>query len=262
MVCAIFYQDLDNDGISEIVIGQQVLNNDRYLRWTGTGGKGSNYWGLLSLVADINLDGSPDVVAGNTVYNADGSIQVRFALRDGFNAVANFDDDAFPEIVLVEYGRVYLLNYDGSIKWGPVTIPHGGYGGPPTIADFDNDGEPEIGVAGAYRYVVFETDGSIKWQTVIRDGSSNVTGSSVFDFDGDGSTEVVYRDEVRLRIYRGTDGATLFETPMSSATRCEYVLVADVDADGNAEIVAVANNTNGYGPRSVPLSMAVHRIAG
>lgn len=251
--------DLDNDGIPEIVIGRQVFNNDGSLRWTGSGGFGSNggdnpytsfnFFGLLSLVADINLDGSPDVVAGNTVYNADGSIQVRFPLPDGFNAIANCDDDTFPEIVLVSVGNVYLLEHDGTIKWGPVAIPRGGRGGPPTIADYDSDGEVEIGVAGALRYVVLETDGSIKWETIIQDGSSNVTGSSVFDFDGDGSAEVVYRDEVRLRIYRGIDGATLFETPMSSTTRCEYVLVADVDADGNAEIVATANDINGFGPQ-------------
>lgn len=241
--------DLDSDGTPEIVIGRQVLNNDGTIRWTGTGGRGSNQYAPLSLVADINLDGSPDVVAGNTVYNADGSIQVQFLPEDGYNAVANFDDDAFPEIVLVTNSRVYLLNYDGSIIWGPVTIPEGGVGGPPTIADFDSDGEVEIGVAGSLRYVVFETDGSIKWASVIRDTSSNRTGSSVFDFDGDGSAEVVYRDELYLRIYRGTDGATLFETPMSSCTWLEYVLVADVDADGNAEIVAVANNHCDYGPQ-------------
>ncbi|MBV6465470.1 MAG: hypothetical protein PGMFKBFP_00747 [Anaerolineales bacterium] len=241
--------DIDNDGVPEIILGRQVLNNDGSLRWSGSGGSGSNYIGPLSLVADINLDGSPDVVAGNTIYNADGSIQMRFSLRDGFNAVANFDDDSFPEIVLVTYGTVYLLGHDGTIKWGPVNIPYGGYGGPPTIADFDNDGEVEVGVAGAYRYVVFETDGSIKWQTITQDYSSHMTGSSVFDFDGDGSAEVVYRDEVMLRIYRGADGTILFETPMSSCTWYEYVLVADVDADGNAEIVAVANNNCGKGPQ-------------
>jgi len=125
----------------------------------------------------------------------------------------------------------------------------GGVGGPPTVADYDNDGQPEIGVAGASRYVVFETNGTLKWATVTQDSSSNRTGSSVFDFDGDGSAEVVYRDELKLRVYRGTDGFVLFQTAMSSCTWHEYVLVADVDADGNAEIVAVANNNCGFGPQ-------------
>ena len=36
---------------------------------------------------------------------------------------------------------------------------------------------------------------------------------------------------------------------MSSCTWYEYVLVADVDADANAEIVAVANDNCGFGPQ-------------
>lgn len=241
--------DLDQDGIPEIVIGRQVLNaTNGSVRWTGTGGSGSQGVGPLSIVADVNLDGHPDVIAGNTVYNANGSILWRNAgIGDGLTAVANFDADPYPEIVLVTGGRVYLLGYGLTNKWASyVTVTNGG-GGPPTIADFDGDGQPEIGVAGSSRYVVIETAGTNKWAGVTQDGSSWVTGSSVFDFEGDGSAEVVYRDELKLRVYRGTDGAILFETNMSSCTAHEYALVADVDADGNAEVVAVANNNCGFG---------------
>ena len=243
--------DLDKDGVPEILIGRQVLNNDGTIRWTGAGGRGSqSNIGPLSLVADVDLDGSPEVVAGNTVYSASGAIKWRnAALPDGYNAVANFDADPEAEIVLVSGGRVWLLEHDLTVKWGPVSIPGGGNGGPPTVADFDGDGSPEIGVAGASRYAVFETDGSLKWAAVTQDGSSNVTGSSVFDFDGDGAAEVVYRDELKLRIYRGVDGAVLFDTPMSSCTWYEYPLVADVDGDDDAELLVVANNNCGYGPQ-------------
>ena len=97
-------------------------------------------------------------------------------------------------------------------------------------------------MAGATRYAVFETDGTLKWAVVIQDTGSNVTGSSVFDFDGDGNMEVVYGDEYYIRIYRGSDGAVLYSMPKSSSTTYEYPLIVDVDADGNAEIVAVAND--------------------
>ncbi len=239
--------DLDTDGDPEIIIGATVLNNDGTLRWIGTGGRGRNWFenlGGIPLVADIDLDGVPEVVAGNTVYKNDGTIlwMNTFYIYDGFNAVANFDDDPYAEIVLVSKGWVYLFEHDGIIKWGPVPVQGGGRGGAPTIADFDGDGEPEIGVAGYARYVVFDTDGSILWQSITQDYSSNVTGSSVFDFDGDGQAEVVYNDEKYLRIYRGSNGQVLFSTPNSSATAVEYPIIVDVDNDNRAEIIVSAND--------------------
>jgi hypothetical protein len=242
--------NLDESGTPEIVVGRQVLNSsDGTVRWTGTGGRGSiSNVGPLALVSDVDLAGLPDVVAGNTVYNANGSIAFQNAsLPDGHNAVANFDSDPQAEIVLVSGGFVWLLEHDLAVKWGPVAIPGGGAGGPPTIADFDGDGQPEIGVAGASRYVVLETNGTVKWQTVVQDGSSNRTGSSVFDFEADGAAEVLYADELYLRVFGGSDGAVLFQTLKSSCTWHEYPIVVDVDADSHAEIVAVANNNCGYG---------------
>jgi hypothetical protein len=52
----------------------------------------------------------------------------------------------------------------------------------------------------------------------------------------------VYNDEEFFRIYRGSDGWELFEEGNSSRTRTENPAIADVDNDGNAEIVFPANN--------------------
>jgi hypothetical protein len=112
----------------------------------------------------------------------------------------------------------------------------------PILASFDPSTKLSvIGVAGFSAYTVFETDGTIRWSKPIVDYSSNLTGSSVFDFDGDGQSEVVYGDEYFLRIFRGTDGTVLYELPKSSGTTYELPVIADVDNDGNAEIIAVAN---------------------
>lgn len=237
--------DLDQDGVPEIVVGGTVFNADGTLRWRGDAvgglGRGANSWGTLSAVADLDLDGSPEVVAGKSAYRADGSLYWNADTPDGLVAVGNFDDDGFPEIVVVQSG-VYLLEHDGTKKWGPIAIPGGGLGGPPTIADLDGDGLPEIGVAGATRYVVYEHDGTVKWQATVQDGSSHSTGSSVYDFDGDGAAEVVYGDERFLWIFRGSDGAVLYQVAKPSGTTFELPVVADVDGDGSAEIVAAANN--------------------
>ena len=118
----------------------------------------------------------------------------------------------------------------------------------------------KLGVAGSSLYTAIDTDGSIMWQTGIQDGTSSITGSSVFDFDSDGRAEVVYSDETRLWVFSGLSGEVKLELPLSSATWIEYPVVADVDADGSAEIVVVANDNNGsfgndrgirvYGPAS------------
>ncbi|MEZ4271384.1 MAG: CARDB domain-containing protein [Myxococcota bacterium] len=75
---------------------------------------------------------------------------------------------------------------------------------------------------------------------------SSVTGSSVFDFNGDGAAEVVYNDECYFRVYDGTNGNVLFAEPSESRTRIEYPVVADVDNDGNAEIVFGVSNESGF----------------
>ena len=228
--------DLNNDGIPEIVIGRQALDRSGNLLWTGTGGQGGHF----SLVADIDLNGTPEIIAGNTVYTNTGEIVWQLSLPDGKNGVANFDNDPYPEIVLISNGNMWLIAHTGEVEWGPVRFGIGG--GPPTIADVDGDGEPEIGVAGAYSYHVFKSDGTLLWNTRISDRTSASTGSSVFDFDGDGALEVVYSDELYLRIYNGSDGTVLFRTPLLSYTWHEYPVVVDVDNDHNAEIVAVANH--------------------
>ncbi len=239
--------DIDGDGLPEIVIAATVLDNRGRIRWSSGPGTGENRsgYGALSAVANLDLFGHQEVVGGNTAYRSDGSVLWHnAALHDGYNAIANLDEDRFPEVVLVSQQRVFVLEHDGVIKWGPISLPgpvDQNWGGPPTVADVDGDDEAEIGVAGGYYYTVFETDGRIKWSSATQDLSSAVTGSSVFDFEGDGTAEVVYADERMLRIYRGTDGRVLWETPSPSGTAYDLPVVADVDADGNAEIVASSN---------------------
>ena len=184
--------NLRGDGQAEIVIGRQVLDAAGNLLWSGAGDRGNQgSTGPLSIVSDIDLDGTPEIIAGRTIYNgAAGGIERMGGIGDGYNAVADFIGDQRAEVVLVSNGQVQLLDANMAVIWS-ASIPGGGAGGPPTVADFDNDGQVEIGVAGAGQYVVFETNGAVKWTRAIQDFSSNRTGSSVFDFEGDGAAEVV-----------------------------------------------------------------------
>ena len=238
--------DLDQDGTAEIVVGARIFSHLGEVEGEGAYGIGSNYsayWYTSSAIADVTGDGFLEVVAGNAIYDATGAAIWHNGLADGNPAVANFDADDAGEIVVVSSGGVRLQDDDGSVIWGPVGLVGAGGGGTPTIADYDGDGEPEIGVSGAGTYDVLDTDGSLLWSNPIVDASSSRTGSSVFDFDGDGMSEVVYADEHTLWIFAGLDGAVLHaETNHASGTLAEYPVIADVDADGNAEIVLASNN--------------------
>ncbi|MCH2110716.1 MAG: VCBS repeat-containing protein, partial [Polyangiaceae bacterium] len=79
------------------------------------------------------------------------------------------------------------------------------------------------------------------WQRGSDDASSKSTSSSVFDFNGDGVAEVIYNDECEMRVYDGVNGAVYYNENSRSRTGIENPIVADVDNDGNAEIVTVLN---------------------
>ena len=275
--------DVDGDGSPEVVVGNIVLNGQTgALRWNGRAtvgagaGVGNNaFLGPVSTVADIDLDGQMEVIAGNTVYNgADGAEEWTFDFPsassgcggavacDGYVAIGNFDADDQAEVVIVRRGDVWILEHDGTLKQR-IPIPTIGSGlnesGPPTIADFDGDGRPEIGTAGARFYVVLDLDCEgdplpsecasqhVLWQVPNDDDSSRATGSSVFDFEGDGAAEVVYADETSFRIFDGRTGAILYDDPTHrSNTRMEMPIVVDVDNDGKSEVVVPEPN-NGAG---------------
>ncbi|MEN8218750.1 MAG: carboxypeptidase-like regulatory domain-containing protein, partial [Pseudomonadota bacterium] len=234
--------DLDGDGQAEIVIDKTVLDANGDERWKGS----SSYFGYqLSVIADINLDGKPEVVVGPSAYDADGNLLwENSSLNDGAVAIANFNEDPFPEIILVGGGSVHMLNHQGEIIWGPVIVaPRAG--GAPTIADADGDGILDIGVAGRNQYFVINSDGSIKWSSYIEDGSEQ-TGSIFFDFDGNGEVEIVYCDMRRLRVFNGKTGEVIFAIYNSSVTAKEYPVIADVDNDNHADLV-VPSFANQYG---------------
>ena len=222
-------------------------------------------WGNPMTVADVDLDGKPEVVEGNGTFKYTPG--AGFSLIPGwvgtgdvgFTAVADFGD--FPGVAGDAAGRpeVVVVNTDGvriqTILGAVVFSAAGGYGsgGPPTVADFDGDGKPEVGVAYGDKYVVYRLackgtpagcagDG-ILWSSPSQDKSSAKTGSSVFDFNGDGRADVVYGDECFVRVYDGPSGKVIFSQGRFSSTWEENVVVADVDGDAAAEIVLSASGT-------------------
>ncbi len=224
----------------------------------------------IPVLYDVDADGVLDFVGINGVARRDGTMiwhDPLFASESGYTAVADVDLDGDPDVVATSVQSHQVVVWDaatGARLAGPVEITPTSDpaisarvamvmaanptrdaldgGGPPTIANFDDDPEPEIALAGGYAYVIFEHDLTRKWYDVTQDTSSRATGSSVFDFEGDGIAEVLYNDELVFRAYRGPTGDEYLQRCNTSGTLTEYPIVVDVDNDDHAEIVLVEND--------------------
>ncbi|HEX5071128.1 MAG TPA: putative Ig domain-containing protein [Vicinamibacterales bacterium] len=265
--------DLDGDGKPEIVVHHNgrtsqtpsgistedlvtVFGNDGHVRWT------RRVPGLPSqetlTIADIDLDGRPDIVIGTAALDRDGNVEwntksTNPGILDA--AVANLDSDPFAEIVYVDrFGQLYCYEHTGAKKWGPVSTPGTWSFGMVTIADTDGDGVPEIlqprALAGSV-IDVRDANGNLV-RTMSLPGSLNTLPQggfvTVFDLNGDGAPEVIYQtfngsfdtanSHGSLFIFDGPTGALLHEFHASRSSAGDAgAIVADVDGDGSAEIV-------------------------
>ncbi|MGE0792219.1 MAG: hypothetical protein AB7S26_41485 [Sandaracinaceae bacterium] len=258
--------DMNGDGVAEIVVGNQIVQADGSAVVTAM----LDATNAIPVLYDVDDDPDLELIGINGVANYDGSVvwtDPLFSGEAGYVAVADVDLDGDPDIVATSVQSHQVTIRDGrtgALLAGPIEITPSGDpiidakvaarmaadptrdpltgGGPPTIANFDGDPEPEIALAGGYAYVIFENDLSLKWYEVTQDTSSRATGSSVFDFEGDGVAEVLYNDELAFRAFRGPTGDVYLSRCNTSGTLTEFPLVVDVDNDDHAEIILVENN--------------------
>ncbi len=239
--------DMDGDGLAEVTVARIIIDSAGNLIAKGSLGKGGTAsYGAMSVPADLDLDGQVELITGNAAYDVDGNVVWQNGGLDGMVAVADFDLDGDGEIVKVTGKTVVGMETDGTEVWGPLNYP--GNMGAPAIDDLDGDGTPELLFAAQNSLVAMEWGGDVIWTAAITD-SSGAAGPSLFDFEMDGYPEVLFADEQKIRFFSGLDGAVKFSSDAhQSGTILEYPVVADVDNDGEVEIVLghhTANNTIG-----------------
>lgn len=221
--------DFDHDGLQEMAIRGKVYKI-HLTNQMGTAGNSSSLWrqvsnnphpnsGLATILADFDLDGNLNILVHDKKW---------FYIWDPYTGQVNID-------------QIKGTNYEGM--------------GCPTVGDIDNDGYPEIIYSGPLHITAWDIGkksvATVKWRLTTGD-VSGYTGLSLFDFNQDNFLEIVYRDEVRLRIINGSSTATvmtdLASIPCTSGTQGEYPVIADIDRDGQADIIITGGKDNASAP--------------
>ncbi|MDC0671231.1 FG-GAP repeat domain-containing protein, partial [Nannocystis radixulma] len=231
----------------EIIFNHEVYDHNGVLLWAQTNPQAGEL--EASVGVDLDGDGKMEVVTGHSAYRYDGSVyweKYPQVSSQSIPQIANLDDDPFPEVFITSGQGLWMLEHDGTVKWGPTTptgVPAGSYltwMRPGTVHDFDGDSQPEYASSSSAFYAVYEGNpATVLWQSQVVD-SSGAAGGTAFDFLGDGVAEAMYADEQNFRIYDGITGQVLLTQARISLTLSEYPIVADVDNDGSAEILVVS----------------------
>lgn len=270
-------------GVGRISMGIVAYNADGTIRWEFTGpDQGGDIDGKPLYVADLDLDGTVEVLYHTSVVHEQNGVPVlKFNLtapNDPFSvttshlslAIANLDNDPFPEIVGRNNARLFVFEHTGAIKWQldrPTSTT-----AEITVGEFDGDPLPEIvyleGTGNgnnASWLTLFDTDGTVIWthEGTIFDGSGagvqldRGPSAMAFDFDRDGIDEItIVMDALDggsgLFMFDGTDGSLIdFFDGLGGpvTTQGGSATIADTDGDGAAEIIYVdytANLNTGY----------------
>jgi len=274
---SVFAIDVDGDGDSDVL---SASANDNKIAWyENTDGAGTfgpqtiitdNAFGASAVAAaDMDGDGDTDVLAGaaneNSIswYENDGN--EAFALHQTITtkadgvvtlSIADVDGDNDPDLISASMN-------DGKIAWYENTGA-GTFGTQNLISvidgasfvffgDVDSDGDIDV-------LSTSENDDNIPWYentdgrgtfaspTVIN--TAAIGGPSVVlgnDLDGDGDTDmlVAFAFDDRIVWYENTDGTGAFtekQTLSLSADGVESLFVADIDSDGDPDVLSASWN--------------------
>ncbi len=172
----------------------------------------------------------------------------------GAPAVADLDGDGRPEII-INWGHVIeAIQDDGSLLWRYETGQTNLFRpSAVTVADVTGDGEVNLITASAvsagfnifvHQLMVLDTAGGLVWQQDVADNTASASGVAAQDLTGNGVWEILWNGNVDgLLLLNGPDGKRLYNEPFTrSGTVVDYPTLADVDGDGQAEIVVSGAN--------------------
>ena len=214
--------------------------------------------GQLFLV-DTDDDGDRDIVQVNSVlvkpWRGDGTgafeEQDDAGLPDNTSSVvAEFNGDAYPDIVLVTAAGRELVpgSSSGDYIDDPVTIEGAGNPAPTVQAagDTDGDGDQDVIGAGPGFVRILRNDGGGAFTPLDATGVAGTPAAlTAADLDEDGKADpVVLMEDGRIVVVRSSGGVT--DTPSGlAAAPGNAGAVRAADLDGDAHLDVVAGNASG-----------------
>jgi len=241
-------ESVETDASCQSVESQGNLENIiEWLKKDWDFAPGHNHTASQPIALPLNEDNFPDILVishyqqrsilralsgkdGKELWSADNlELQPYGGLAGG-----DIDGDGKVEIIAVTHAnRVVALEHDGRIKWtskraaGPIPESHA-Y---PSIANMDGQGNPEIIVGGA----IFDAEGNLLGRgNHGRGGGTKGCTSFAMDLDQDGQQELIVGNA--LYDIHG-------ETIWSNGEKDGHPAVADLDRDGNPEIIVSSHGS-------------------
>ncbi|EWS97300.1 hemolysin [Pseudoalteromonas sp. SCSIO_11900] len=246
--------DLDGDGLIEIIVSNKldnfitIVDNNGVIKkqmlkasskWEGTGN---------IAVADIDSDGIPEFLLGDSVYNYDSG--VLFSYGWSASPIAfDSNNDGVQEV----FGKGELIDKDGTVLWSYVGDDLSWFS---SVADIDNDEQPEIilsipSTSDKSSIVVLEQNGNVKWQ-VNNPANPGGGAQAISNFLGTDNLGIVYSGFSSIDMYNSAGDIVWTVSNDDKWSGKMGVSAFDFNGDGIDEVIVqdhfkvrVLNGLNG-----------------